>query len=375
MSAIRPEAWRVAVERIPVSVLIVHAPTDDPEDLYLVFSNPAAPIRAEARSAHDRGRLLDVFPGGPVDEAVDAILRACLEGEGTTLPEFTYGDARVPEASFLLTIAPLPGRMAALYSENLTAQRRAEAELRLANEDLEAQVRARTASLERTNTRLRRFASIAAHDLSSPLMRVLNFLDLVEIEVAGLSENGRDLIGRAQSAALQLKARVDVLLEQATNIGAALHPVACAVEVVADTAIDKLDPLIKARGARISRPVALPAVLADPSALESILINLIKNAIVHNPGEAPLVELNGRQADAAVEISVCDSAPPIPGLAQEKIFRLFHRLDPATPGSGIGLAMSRELAEALGGTLRLDACETTGGNRFTLTLPAGEASC
>lgn len=368
MNVIGPNTWQTIVERAPISIMLLRVPSSDPEEVTVEYTNAAAPRVAEATAPRRGGRMFDVFPQARATEVPAAIIEVCESGVERALPDLVYGDHRIPAACFSMTLVPLPERMVALCTLNLTAQRRAEMALLDANLSLEETVRERTASLEQSNERLRNYASVAAHDLSSPLMRILNFLDLIELEIEGLSAEARDLISRAQSAACQLKERVDALLQQAIEVGAALQPTAIVIEDVTAQAIDKLTPLIDARGARIQVAPRFPRAFADADAVESILINLMKNAIVHNPASHPLVDVQATLGDGQVVIAVTDSAPVIPCASRERIFRLFHRLNDKTPGTGIGLAVSRELAEALGGDLQVEPAPGA-GNRFVLSLP------
>lgn len=110
------------------------------------------------------------------------------------------------------------------------------------------------------------------------------------------------------------------------------------------------------------------AVRTDGMRLEQILVNLLSNAIRHSPpGERVAVRVRG--APDAVYFEIEDTGSGIPPAMREKIFEPFERFDPQSGvGSGLGLPLSRRLAEILGGTLEVE-CPSSGGSVFRLALP------
>lgn len=111
----------------------------------------------------------------------------------------------------------------------------------------------------------------------------------------------------------------------------------------------------------------VPVFETDPVRLQQILVNLVSNAVRHSPpgGRIEVVV----QADAtSIQFAVHDEGPGIPPEAQERIFEPFERFDASSGvGTGLGLPVSRRLAEVLGGTLSV-ASEPGKGAVFTLTL-------
>jgi signal transduction histidine kinase len=111
------------------------------------------------------------------------------------------------------------------------------------------------------------------------------------------------------------------------------------------------------------------AIHTDPVRLEQILVNLLSNAIRHSPPEST-VTLRVRSAPGAALFEVIDHGPGVPVDLRDRIFEPFERFDPHSGlGTGLGLPVSRRLAEALGGTLTVE--ETAGGGAtFILKLPS-----
>jgi two-component system sensor histidine kinase KdpD len=117
-------------------------------------------------------------------------------------------------------------------------------------------------------------------------------------------------------------------------------------------------------------PDLLPEVQVDPAILERVIVNLTQNALRYSPpGQPPL--LIASSLGDQVELRVVDRGPGIPKAQRDRIFVPFQRLGDTdnTTGVGLGLALSRGLTEAMGGTLEPE--ETPGGGMtMTLSLPA-----
>jgi signal transduction histidine kinase len=115
---------------------------------------------------------------------------------------------------------------------------------------------------------------------------------------------------------------------------------------------------------------SLPLALADPGALKQVVLNLVINAM-HAVGEkGGHVQLSGRRGgDGMLELSVADDGPGVGGDVAERIFEPFFTTKAVGQGSGMGLAVSREIVEEHGGTLRLEPQAAGGGAVFTIRLP------
>jgi two-component system, OmpR family, sensor histidine kinase BaeS len=111
----------------------------------------------------------------------------------------------------------------------------------------------------------------------------------------------------------------------------------------------------------------LPLVQADPLRLRQALDNLVSNALLHS-GSAGEVVVSGRRTETSILLSVADTGTGVPPADQERIFGSGLRLDSERPGSGLGLAVARAIAEAHAGTLTVDSVPGRGAT-FTVTLP------
>ena len=162
-----------------------------------------------------------------------------------------------------------------------------------------------------------------------------------------------------------------------------LSALACrAIErIVADAAVtsihrEPVDPVVlvgdvvtaaRLRGAQIAFVAQqAPLVDADPARLRQALDNLITNAVVHG---GPRVEISiAVRADDALTIDVSDNGPGIEEDELQRIFDTGYRLDPERPGTGIGLALARSIAEGHGGALTVES-RLGHGTVFTVSLP------
>ncbi len=120
-------------------------------------------------------------------------------------------------------------------------------------------------------------------------------------------------------------------------------------------------------------PDDLPLLMADPGLLERVVSNLVGNAIRYSRPDNP-PHVTGSSLGERVELRVIDRGPGIPPADLDRVFMPFQRLGDTdnTTGVGLGLALSRGLSEAMGGTLTSE--ETPGGGlTMVLSMPAAPA--
>jgi two-component system sensor histidine kinase KdpD len=228
------------------------------------------------------------------------------------------------------------------------------------------------AEVDRLRTAL---LSAVSHDLRTPLASAKAAVgSLRSADVDFSPEDTEELLATAEESLDKLTRLVENLLDmsrlQAGALAMTLQPVSVAEAV--PRAVDDLGPA--AAGVRLVVPDELPEVYADPTLLERVLVNLLANAVRYSPdGRPPMIGVS--EHAGLVDIRVIDHGPGIPAADRERVFQPFQRLgdrDNAT-GVGLGLALSRGLAEAMAGTLQPE--HTPGGGlTMTLTLPSAEAA-
>ena len=134
-----------------------------------------------------------------------------------------------------------------------------------------------------------------------------------------------------------------------------------------------ITPQLQSRGLHFVRHAADDdlTVYCDQDKAKEVLLNLLSNAVKFTP-EGGMIELHSCAADGVVRISVRDSGPGIPEDKLESIFEPFvqvgRNLTSSVEGAGLGLAISRDLARAMGGALRVRS-KVGKGSVFSLELP------
>jgi two-component system sensor histidine kinase KdpD len=218
-----------------------------------------------------------------------------------------------------------------------------------------------------------RTALLAAvsHDLRTPLAAAKAAVAGLRSPDVAFDEHDRgELLATAEESLDRLAGLVANLLDlsrlQAGVLG--IVPADVGLEDVVPRALDELGEA--GRAVTVDLPAELAAVRADPGLLDRVLVNVVGNALRYSPPGRPPA-LAGRAAGAMVELCVVDHGPGIPAADRERVFQPFQRLGDRDnhTGVGLGLALSRGLAEAMGGTLRPEPTPG-GGLTMVLALPA-----
>jgi two-component system, OmpR family, sensor histidine kinase KdpD len=218
---------------------------------------------------------------------------------------------------------------------------------------------------DRMRTALLRAVS---HDLRTPLASIkASVSSLRQTDVHWTAEDEAELLANIEQNADRLDALVGNLLDMGRLQAGSLEPFlrATAVDEVAPVALRGLDD---ADHLLIVVPDDLPLVRADPGLLERVLANLFSNALRHSPPDLRPM-LRAKEDGNRVVLDVVDHGTGVPAELKERIFEPFARLDERSPGVGLGLAVAKGFAEAMGGTIV--AVDTPGGGlTVRVTLPA-----
>jgi two-component system sensor histidine kinase KdpD len=206
-----------------------------------------------------------------------------------------------------------------------------------------------------------------SHDLRTPLAAAKAAVDgLRSPGVDFGAEDRAELLATAGESLDRLAALVANLLDmsrlEAGTLG--MSPVELGLEEVLPRALDEAGGRVSVR-----LPDDLPAVHADPGLLERVVVNLVANALRFSPADRP-PEITGQVRDGRVELRVIDHGPGIPEADRDLMFRPFQRLGDRDnhAGVGLGLALSRGLTEAMGGSL-LPEATPGGGLTMVVALP------
>ncbi|HEY6547507.1 MAG TPA: ATP-binding protein [Vicinamibacteria bacterium] len=295
-----------------------------------------------------------------------------LVGGARLLPRDRAGLAPAFVVVFVLLSALL------LYLERRRAEKHAsrlrEEEDRQARE-MEARVQERTAELEQSQAELEAFSYSVSHDLRAPLRAVEGFSQaLVEDYGDRLDATGRDYAARLVGAAKNMDALIRDLLAYSRLSRAEMPLVATSLHEVVNEAVSAMKGEIAERRARVTVESGLPSVLAHPTTLVQVVLNLLRNAVKFVPaGETPRVQVYATPQGGWVRLIVRDNGIGVDPRHQERIFLPFERLHGADrfPGTGIGLSIVRRAVARMGG--RVGVISAVGeGSRFWIELPAAE---
>jgi two-component system sensor histidine kinase KdpD len=242
----------------------------------------------------------------------------------------------------------------------------AEAAVALRQERLQQEAEQARPLAEADKMRTALLAAVS-HDLRTPLSAAKAAVEsLRSHDVDWTPEDRDELLATADESLDRLDRLVENLLDmsrlQAGVLGLSLQPVA--LEDVIPRAVDDLGPMRDRVEGNV--PFGLPEIQADPALLERVLVNLMANAVRHSPPGHDVL-ITGSRHDDEVEIRIIDRGPGIPPEEHERVFLPFQRLGDRDNGTGVGLglALSRGLTEAMGGTLEPE--ETPGGG-LTMTI-------
>jgi two-component system sensor histidine kinase KdpD len=205
-----------------------------------------------------------------------------------------------------------------------------------------------------------RTALLAAvsHDLRTPLASIkASVSSLRQTDVEWSEADQADLLATIEQNADRLDALIGNLLDMSRLHTGSLQPFLrpTAIDEVAPVALLGLDDSLRLD---MAVPDGFPLVLADPGLLERVLANLFSNALRYSPAARP-PELHAELADDTVLLEVVDHGPGVPDEQKERIFEPFARVGDRHPGVGLGLAVAKGFAEAMGG--RIMAADTAGG--------------
>ncbi|MEX0613999.1 MAG: response regulator [Pirellulales bacterium] len=244
--------------------------------------------------------------------------------------------------------------------------RQAKAELEKANEEL-----------MRSNDELRQFAFVASHDLQEPLRSITSFCNLLKDEYYGrLDEQANNFIERIVNGAKRMKALVTDLLSY-SRVSQDEHVDFQPVDfrdVVSDV-LANLQSSINDAGAEIVIG-EMPTIVGDRVQLVQLLQNLVGNAVTYRSERPPQIQIDAQRHGEFWEFSVQDNGIGIAPEHHQQIFEIFKRLHSRDtyPGTGIGLAVCKKIAQRHGGQITVDSRVGAGSVfRFMIQAPMEEA--
>lgn len=303
--------------------------------------------------------------GEPYPPEETPLIRA-LRGEACSVDDV---ELRLPSGPVRVQAWGIPvlderGRVAygIVSIEDVTERKRAEEELRQARAEAEGANRAKSDFLSRMS-----------HELRTPLNSILGFAQI--LEMGDLSHEDRNSVSYIRSGGEHLLQLINEVLDiariEAGRMSLSVEPVGL-VEVVQEV-VDMVRSQAAGRTARIEIAHGGDChVRADRQRLRQVLLNLLGNALKYGGEGVSIVVGVEAKERGRVRVSVSDTGPGIPASKMGRLFLPFERLgaeETEIEGTGIGLALSKALAEAMEGGVGCES-EPGRGSTFWVDLPA-----
>jgi signal transduction histidine kinase/FixJ family two-component response regulator len=322
-----------------------------PGDYRYIAANPALKVQSgvTVNVGHDTIRGLLSTEAQSWIDVFDEILRT---GEPVRGERGLLTQGRVLDLYSFRLEDETKRRIGVIFTD-VTARKRAEAELLRANEDLE------------------QFAYSASHDLQEPLRSVKIYSELLAQRLGGeLEGDARDFLRFVTSGATRMEMLLRDLLAY-TQAGQMDRPATPAdANEALSSALANLDGAIRASGAQVTSE-GLPPVCVHATQLQQLFQNLVGNAIKYSrPNTPPVINIAARREGESWLFSVSDNGLGIEAEYKERIFGLFKRLHTGDEysGTGIGLAICQRIVERYHGRIWVDS-QLGKGSTFHFTLP------
>lgn len=341
----------------------------------IVMLNPAAEamVGRQATDVPDsqRSERFGIFvPGTDTPYPSDELpLARAMRGQAVDGVQLFVRNQLKPQGMYVsVNVRPLnddPGskRGAVAVIHDITAARRAEKLL------LKAKLEA-----ERANRAKSEFLSRMSHELRTPLNSILGFAQVLEMGSLRPDELGpvEQILKGGRHLLTLINEVLDVARIESGKMALSLEPV-LAGELMQE-ALDLIRPLAEQRSLVIVERLEEGSyVRADRQRLHQVLLNLLSNAIKYNV-EGGRIEVGcAPRSSGFLRITISDSGPGIPPEQREKLFRPFERLvsdSAAAAGTGLGLALSKGLVEAMDGALGVESRPGEGSTFWIDLLPA-----
>ncbi|WP_217566814.1 sensor histidine kinase KdpD [Streptomyces sp. GbtcB7] len=283
-------------------------------------------------------------------------------GTGRTLERPEDADVDMPVGDRMALA--LSGRVLPAEDRRVLAAFAAQAAVVLDRQRLQSQADQSRALAEGNRIRTALLAAVS-HDLRTPLAGIKAAVSSLRADDVAWSEEDRaELLEGIEEGADRLDHLVGNLLDMSRLQTGTVTP------LIREIDLDEVVPMalggVPEDSVELDIPETLPMVVVDPGLLERSVANLVENAVKYSPAGEPVLVAASAMADR-VEVRVVDRGPGVPDEAKDRIFAAFQRYGDAPRGAGVGLglAVARGFAEAMGGTL---AAEDTPGGGLTMVL-------
>jgi PAS domain S-box-containing protein len=258
---------------------------------------------------------------------------------------------------------------------DITERKKAEEYMLHQSEMLEKTVKERTAELNMQIEKAEKLANVKdefirniTHELKTPLSVIMGNIQLIrDTRARGNDKEFEELVGMMDRNAVRLRSSIEEVLEL-SRIGALTEYRKERMDLrkLVDDVAAVYRPIAEKGGITLEVNVPPLSVIGDPATLPYALSNLVSNAVKFT--DKGKVTISAESTDGFVTISVSDTGKGISEENQKRLFEKFFKADPTAPGTGVGLAMVKEIVEGHGGRIKFKS-KLGQGTTFTITLP------
>lgn len=227
-------------------------------------------------------------------------------------------------------------------------------------------------ALKSSKTTLEQYAYIASHDLRTPLQNILNFSNLLSVEVKDrLSKTERKYFHFLKENVVQMQGTTEDLLRFTVSSHEAVQKKLVDANKVVKDVLGDIASVTDEKKAVINVEKMPEAILVDDRLFRQLIQNLLTNAVKFvPPSRSPIVHISAERKNKHVTFKICDNGLGIREEHQQKIFELFNKLHTRQEykGTGLGLALCKKIVERHGGQIWLES-EEGKGSTFYFDIP------
>ena len=222
-------------------------------------------------------------------------------------------------------------------------------------------------AVERANNELETFVYTVSHDLNSPLISLLGFLELLEQDLgADIPAEARFYIERMAASATFMQSLIKDLLELSRVGRVQTEP----EDLDLSELIEEIAGEIKATNPDVEiQTEPIPAISMNPVRARQLFANLMQNSVKYAGRPDVRIRVSAEpDPNGLVSLSVADNGPGIAEQYRDRVFGVFERLENTKEGTGIGLAVCKRIVETSGGQIWIE--DSPEGTDMRLTVPA-----
>jgi signal transduction histidine kinase len=316
---------------------------------------------------------VDSLPPGPDADA----LRASGVQVYIVVPMLAGGEL-IGSVSIGREHGPFPAELVSIAQEVATqlaiaiTQARLHEQVRGQALELERRVEERTGELEEANRELEAFTYTVSHDLKSPLRGLVGFCQALQEDYGdGLDATGRRYLATIRDSASRMGQLIDDLLRYARVERRAIERRPVRLKPMLDQLLQDFTEELETRHLTVTDDLAVGEVMAEREGLREALANLLSNAVKFSPARDGSISLRSYRDGDRVVMAVADQGIGFDMKYHDRIFGIFERLhrQEEYPGTGVGLAIVRKVAERHGGRAWAES-EIGRGSVFYFTVPS-----